>query len=273
MKRSAKRGIIIFIYLIIFSLIGFFVYYIITPQSNCFDGKKNQGEKGVDCGGPCTVACEEELIVEEIEVLEKYFVHGRGDNYDLMAKIDNPNNRYGAAKFSYRFDLVDKLGNSLGKREGISFILPGESKYVMELNLNSVESPYSASFEILNIEWEEFIGYEEPKLGIYNKNYHEESGKSEVFGLLKNESYFDFNAIEIYIILRDENGDPVAIGTNEMNTVYSQQERDFRVFWPYNFNSEVKDVEIRAEADVFDPNNSYVKGYRTGNEVRSYGDE
>ena len=259
------------VYLIIFSLFGIIIYQIAKPNTSCYDGKQNQAEDGIDCGGPCQV-CEKEIKANDVEVLEKYFVYGSGDYYDVMAKIDNPNSRYGAAKLSYEFDLVNGEGQSLIKRQGESFILPGETKYIIELNLTSGENPYTAEFKITNVEWEEFLGYEEPKLGIYNKNYHEESGKSEVFGLLKNESYFDFNSIEIDIILRDENRKPLALGKNEMRTISSQQERDFKVFWPYNLSREVKEVEIRAEADAFDPNNSYVKEYRSGQKFQEYGE-
>ncbi|MDD3498004.1 MAG: hypothetical protein PHH24_00665 [Candidatus Moranbacteria bacterium] len=260
MKRGLKRLFIIFIYLMIFSAIGLFFYMVLKPNPTCFDGEQNQAEDGIDCGGPCQ-PCEKEIVVQEMEILEKYFVQGTGEFYDVMAKLDNPNNRYGAAKFYYEFNLVDKEGNSLANRRGESFILPGETKYVIELNLQSQVHPYTAKFEIIDVAWEEFLNYEEPRLSIYNKNYAEESGKSEVFGLMKNESYFDFNSIEIDIILRDESGNPLALGKNEMRTISSQQERDFRVFWPYNFSREVRDIEIRAEADVFDPNNSYVKKY------------
>jgi len=270
-KRGKKRSIIVIIYLIIFALVGLVIYQIIKPNPSCQDGKQNQAEDGIDCGGPCQ-ACEKEIVAEDIKILEKYFVYGNGDYYDVMAKIDNPSNRYGVAKLSYEFYLVDKEGNFLSKREGKSFILPGESKYIIELNLTSEESPYTSEFKIIDVEWEEFLGYEEPDLGIYNKNYSEESEKSKVFGLLKNESYFDFNSIEIDIILRDENGKPLALGKNEMRTISSQQERDFTVFWPYNFSREVRDVEIRAEADVFDPNNSYIKKYRSGQWFQRYGE-
>lgn len=260
MTRETKRGIIIFIYLTIFLSVSFLVYMIIKPNPTCFDGKKNQTEDGIDCGGVCQ-SCDREIKAEDLKILEKYFVYGNNNNYDIMAKIDNPNSRYGAAKFSYEFDLLDKDGNSLAKRKGETFILPGETKYVIELNLTSSANPFTAEFKIENVEWEEFLGYEEPRLGIYNKSFSAESGKGEVFGLLKNESYFDFNSIEIDIILRDKSGNPLALGKSEMRTISSQQERDFKIFWPYNFSREVGEVEIRAEADVFDPNNSYIKKY------------
>lgn len=271
-KRNLKRSIIILVYLIIFSIIGTSIYLVSKPNPTCWDGEKNQSEEGVDCGGPCQ-SCEKEIRAEDIEILEKYFVYGNGDYYDVMAKINNPNSRYGAAKFSYEFNLVDQEGGLLGSKKGEGFILPGESKYIIELNLIATGSPYTAEFNITGAEWEEFLGYEEPRLSIYNKNYYKESGKSEAFGLLRNESYFDFNSIEIDIILRDENDKPLALGKNEMRTISSQQERDFKVFWPYNFSRDVKKVEIRAEADVFDPNNSYVKEYRSNQKFQGYGEE
>jgi len=269
MTRNSKRALIICIYFLIFGVIGSLLYYLISPGPTCSDGKKNQGETGIDCGGPCA-PCEKEINAEDLVVEEQYFVYGDNDRFDVMAKIKNPNNQYGAGKIKYRFDLTDQSGAVLATQDGENFILPGETKYIIDVNLASSVKPYTVKFSVTDVEWEEFLDYEEPKLSIYNKDYWEDADKNTVFGLLRNESYFDFNFIEIDIVLRGGNGKPLALGKYEMRTVKTQEERDFKVFWPYKFSGEVKDVEIKAEANVFDSDN-FIKQYLPSNKFQEYG--
>ena len=270
MTRNIKRTTIISIYFGIFIAIATPIYFIVTARPTCTDGKKNQSEKGIDCGGPCH-PCEKKIVTEDLQVIEKHFVFGgRRGVFDTVIKIDNPNSQYGVANFDYDIILVDQDGSTLSERTGRSFILPAESKYIIEQNLHTDSNPKNIKFEIKNIEWQKFSDYQaEPKLSIYNKNYTEKDGKNEVFGLLKNESYFDFNSIEIDIVLRDKNGKPIALGKNEMRTVNSQEQRDFKIIWPYKFLDNATNVEIRAEADIFNSNN-FIKKYLPEKKFQSY---
>lgn len=269
MNRSIKRLVIIFVYLIIFGSFGSLIYYALLPDPTCTDGKKNQKEVEIDCGGPCA-PCVEEIVAEEIKIEEKYFVYGNNNRFDAMAEISNPNDLYGASKFKYEFRLLDQSGAVLSKEEGESFILPKETKYIIKLNLYSSVNPYTVDFSIKDVEWEELREYEEPDLNIYNKDYSADPDKNTVFGLLRNESYYDFNSIEIDIVLRGKDGKPVALGKNEIRTVRSQEQRDFKIIWPYRFGVEVEGLEIRAEADVFNSDN-FIKQYLPKEKFQEYG--
>ncbi len=270
MTRNNKRLIIILVYLGIFSLFFFLVFLFTHPKPTCNDGKKNQSEKGIDCGGPCR-PCKKEMKAKDLTVLEKHIVYG-GENgkIDVVIKINNPNNDYGAEYFDYDIFLEDENGNSLGKRAGHSFILPKENKYIIEQNFKSDVKPQNIRFEMKNVKWIKFSSYQsEPNLEIYNKNFYEERNGNKLTALLKNESYFDFNSIEIDIIVKDKKGEVIALGKNEMRTVHSQEQRDFTMIWPYKLQGDVADVEIRAEANVYDSNN-FIKKYLPTQKFQEY---
>jgi hypothetical protein len=269
MKRTLKRLFIIFVYFIIFGAISASIYYMIRPDATCSDGMKNQDETGIDCGGSCE-SCKKEINAQEIKIEEKYFVYGNDNRFDVMAKLSNPNDKYGATRFKYEFKLVDQGGAVLSTEIGESFILPKETKYVIALNMHSSVNPYKLEFTIVDITWEEFLSYEEPKLNIYSKDYSEESDRNTVYGLLRNESYFDFNSLTVDIVLRGRDGKPVALGKTEMRTIKSQEERDFKFNWPYRFGNEVDSVEVRAEANVFDSDN-FIKKYLPRERFQDYG--
>ncbi len=261
-SRDKKRLIIIGIYVIIFFLFGLLVYSWLKPDPTCTDKKQNQGEEKVDCGGPCS-PCAKTYSVQDLIIEEKVFVLGGQGKYDVMMKVSNRNNQVGVKNFSYRFVLKDISGNILAERSGNSFVLPVESKYIIETDLESKVAPDNMEVIISSSEWEEFLSYERPEINIYNKRYDLVSsgvGYSEAKGLLRNESSFDFDLIKINVVLRDEAGNPIAFNKTEMRTINSGEERDFRLLWPVNFPGSVQGVEMEAEVNVFD-SETFIKKY------------
>ena len=262
-KRGIKRSIIIFIYLLIFAGLSTLVYSWLKPVESCFDQKINQNEQGVDCGGVCQERCNV-LSQVNLEVKENGFVEsGISGKYDLFSRIFNPNNDFGSGSFSYEFDLKDAAGTSLGKFSGENFILPGEEKYLVATNVPSGTVPSEINLTIQNVKWEEFVNYEKPQLKIINRNYLETSsgvGFSEAFGLLKNESPFDFSTIKINMILKDSSGKIVALNSTVINTVKTGESRDFKALWLNRFPGEVENVEFQTEVNVFD-SEAFAKRY------------
>ncbi|EKE16092.1 MAG: hypothetical protein ACD_11C00031G0004 [uncultured bacterium] len=261
--RNKKRIIIISIYVIIFSLIIFSLYKIIIPKPTCSDGKQNQNEKGIDCGGSC-VPCNDIQIVNDLEIKEKEFVYGGNNTYDILIKINNPNNNVGSSAFLYEAVLKNETGNVLIAKNGENFILPAETKYILisGLSVKEGEVPKTVDFNISNIKWEKFSEYQKPRLEIYNKRYSEISDGTgvEAYGILKNQSQFDFNSIKIDVVLRDESNKLVALNSTQINTIRSGEERDFKLTWPYKMSSEIKNMEVEAQVNVYDEQ-SFTKTY------------
>lgn len=253
-KANKKRMIISLVYLLLLSLIAGGIYILFKPKETCLDKIKNQNEEDVDCGGVCE-ACKritaEPLLTGEAGIVQG----GISGQYDFYGEVINPNNIYGSQNFRYSIKLKDGSGNVLEQRQGTSYILPGETKYIVEANFKPSLSPVSYEFTVSDPVWMKFTGYyEKPQIKIVNKNYDEIKngvGFSQATGLLKNESPYDFNLIRIAIILRDADRKVVAINYTEVGTVKSKEERDFRVFWPNRFSGEVNDVEAQIEVNIF----------------------
>jgi hypothetical protein len=266
MSNSTKRLVIISTYLALVLIVIWVIYVSLQPEPTCNDGIANQNEEQVDCGGTCA-SCAKEIVAENIEIIESGFVYGGSNKFDVFAKIKNPNQQYGSSSFEYVFSLKDSSGNVVGEKKGIGFILPYETKYVIETNISSEQAPEKMELTISRLQWEEFSKYNEPALGIYNKHFgNSESAvfAGEAIGLLRNESYFDFDLIKINIVLREKQGGKVvAVNTSTLNTVKSKEEREFRLTWPYRFDTQVESFEAEAEANVYDADN-FIQGYLTG---------
>ena len=263
LKTKSKQIFISSIYLVIILLIVFAIYSCVKPVPNCFDGKLNQDEKGVDCGGVCAKKCAL-VSTQDIRVVKTGLVEsGVANKYDLYAQIENPNSLLGSSEFQYEFKVEDATGQVVAQRAGTRFILPGETKYVIELNVETSGKPERTEFSLSNVKWNEFSSYQKPQIEVVNKVYNVISdgvGFGEAKGLLKNESEFDFSTIDVGVILKDGNGEVLALNTTSMNTVKSGENRDFSAFWPDKFSGDVEKVEVQAEVNVF-KSDSFVKRY------------
>lgn len=259
-RRFSKQLIIALIFLFILSGFGFLVYYFSQPAPSCFDGIQNQGEEGIDCGGPCLLTCEEKNL-EEIEILWVKTLPGQNDFYDLAAQIKNLNQNYGSGQIPYHFELYDSGNNLIAQYSGSTFILPNQTKYLVQIR---IEASHSGQVSEVNlsfgeIEWQKLEDYRLPQLFIQQKEYHllesEELGFSQAKGVLINKTNFDFDKIDIDILLFDSFHQLIALNTTEVKTLLAGQGRDFVATWFEKIEGQVSFVEMEAETNVFDPSN------------------
>lgn len=262
MDRDRKRKKIIAIYVSLVILVAIVLYWLLKADPTCFDGKKNQGEEGIDCGGLCDL-CKVEIQARDLLVSESVFIYGGPERYDVLAKVHNPNDKLGSPSYSYKFILKNAAGEVLAEKEGNNFILPSETKYIIETNLETQEAPQSLVVEIGDAEWINFLDYakpeyESPRLNIYKEQYSPITsgiGFGNVTGLLRNESPFDYHIIHVGVVLRDFSGDPIAVNKTEVRDIGAKEERDFQLFWPNSFPGVVEGIEVEAKTDVFDLDN------------------
>ncbi len=263
-KRLAKRIILFLVFLAFLILLFLVGYLFLKPEPTCSDGIQNQGEKGVDCGGPCA-PCALVIETKEIEVLGAEFVSSTEGNFDVVVKVKNPNDLIGAKNFTLKVIFLDENGLVLGeieKKDG--FALPKEEKQVLIYGAKTLGMPFSVQAKIENVSWEKFSQYETPRFVIINKNYQKLSGGSAWFsqarGTLVNRSGIDFETVSVNVILRDESGKLLAINHQIINTITSGEQRDFVASFPVSFEGEVASFETQVETNVFDSEN-YIRVY------------
>lgn len=146
-KRLRKQIIVALVFLGIFSLIGGGIYLNYRPAPTCFDGLRNQGEEGIDCGGPC-IPCDLKynppLSLADVPV----FLINQDNKVDILFKITNLSQEWGAKEFSYKVMLI---GLNQEKQEFIKsgFIFPHEIRYFVVSNITAAFKPLKVDVEIL----------------------------------------------------------------------------------------------------------------------------
>ena len=117
-----------------------------------------------------------------------------------------------------------------------------------------------------NIEWKKLDDYQVPQLIIQQKEYRllesEEPGFSQVRGVLVNKSSFDFDKIDIDVLIFNSSGQIIGLSTTELRTLLSGQERDFFTTWFNQIKGEVISVQIEPETNLFDSDNYLTTGQK-----------
>lgn len=226
-----------------------------SPET-CFDQKQNQGEEGVDCGGPCS-ACQEASLAPRVLWAKSFSVEE--NSYDLAAEIENKNVNYGAEILPYTFKIFDSRNNVIKEKSGKSYIMPREKKYIIEtVSLGGIPAKVILEFA-KEIDWQKFKSVEELKLPIFQQNF-DTKGKNGYTALAQgtvyNQTRFDLDTIDINIVVYDKKGNPVGANRTQKNTVKSGEGRSFEVGWPKSLSGtgELK-AEMRAYTNIFSDEN------------------
>lgn len=89
---------------------------VLYKAPSCMDGKQNQGEQGIDCGGPCPYLCS----VDENQPVVRFAknVSPTPGRTDVIAYIDNPNANGGVQHAAYTLQLYGTDGTLLAQKNG-----------------------------------------------------------------------------------------------------------------------------------------------------------
>lgn len=251
---TKKQIIFSIIYLTLFAFFGFLLYKLIVPKATCSDGKQNQSEKGIDCGGQCK-PCKSNDQARELQIKEVNFVDAGDGTYDVEARISNPNYLLGLNSFTYEFVLKNETGDVIASRKAKSYILPADSKYLIEIGLRPEGNgkPKTVEIKMESDIWQELADVSNPQLEINNQRYEKDDRGfgGAVGGMIKNNSPYDLDFVNVAVIARDQYGKIVGLNVTTKDDVRAKEQRSFMVSWPAGFKAQVSKVEVEAQSNVY----------------------
>ena len=262
-QRNIRQLIAAILYGALGILFVWGVYAWFNTNATCTDGIRNQNEQGIDCGGVCSLQCVRAIETNPLEIRESALLYSSKDHFDVLIALHNPNDEAGASSFHYKMELKNDAGVTVATREGNNFILPQETKYLPEINVLAPGAK-TVAVTFSDYQWKRFSGYQEkPALSVSRKSYEVISsgvGFGRAFGVVSNDSLFDFQSIRVKVVLRDISGKPLGVNMTEMRTMTVGTVRDFGLIWPMAFPGTVDHIEVEVEADVFHLEN-FMKQY------------
>ena len=266
MKRFLKQIIIAGIYGVIFLVTAWGVFNILyTPT--CIDGIRNQGEERVDCGGPCP-SCDLKKLIAPLIAKKVYFLDSAGNTADVGFQVKNPNLEWGANNLEYQIDFIGADGGVIpGSLYGSTFILPGESKWIIEIAklVPGRMKELQVSISTSSASWGKLRPYVNEtnfvvKDSLYKRLTPPQSGYAETTGIIMNKSGFQVENVQIQGIAYDKNGVIIGLTKTTIFTFHIGESREFRLFWPRPFSKDMKEYKVFVNVNLLD-NETFLQKY------------
>lgn len=225
-------------------VIGLPIYFkFIRKPESCFDGKLNQNEKFVDCGGVCKRICPDEAR-PTVNLFSRFFRVTKGV-YNVITMIENVNTSVYALRAPYVVKLYDSENVLLNERYGETFI-PSSKKFpIIEYTLYTKERDVQkVTFEFLGeINWIRG-SYNETKLSIKNQILKTEKGLPRLEADIDNDEVYKIEKIPVVAVVYDNNGNVIASSHTFIDELKAKSTSHITFTWNEVFSGPVGKIEI-----------------------------
>lgn len=202
---------------------------------------------------------EEEVIPEVVlippQVVEFKSFDAGVERADLVAVVDNMNSNYGLREFRYEFVIGAEGGESRTIR-GTSYLLPGETKYIVELERVLEPGENLIGFELLNetYDWRELSRFELPQLIAQNLSFGVAEKPGDFFtarATISNQSGYSLNNIDVVGLIRSPRDEILAVNRTSIQTVLTNERRDIEFIWDIPLTEdEVGEIQVFPTTNV-----------------------
>ncbi|MCH7883382.1 hypothetical protein IIA95_03125 [Patescibacteria group bacterium] len=212
----------------------------LIPETTCFDNKRNQGEEGIDCGGPCK-PCLENL--SEPVVLWSRFFKLREGVYEAAILVENLHNFASSRRAFYRVKLYDQNNILIALREGETFINPNERFLILEPGLFvGARTPARILIEFEPIAWQ-YAEYTSPNVVVVSRNFSL-SPQPRLNAILRNNNLFEVGNLQVAAVLLDSEGTALAASVTVVKEIGGKSEKTIFFSWPSTLQETPETVEI-----------------------------
>ncbi len=218
-------------------------YWYFSTPATCSDGIQNQGETGVDVGGPCLTL--DARALQPYAVLWTRSFRVRDGLYNAVAYIQNPNSGAGVPAVSYTFSLYDSQNILIAERQGTTFIMPGGVTPIFESAIDTGNRIVAHTyFEFTDpLVWKKMQDTASA-ISIDNKQIADVSTAPRVTAQALNTSVNDIVGPSFVAIVFDPSGNAFAASQTSVTRFVAGTSALLTFTWPEPFGSSVGRVDI-----------------------------
>lgn len=253
MSWATKRKLIYFLIVIGVILVSSAVplWRVFNKPPTCFDGKQNQNEKGVDCGGPCSLACKEEVSPLVVEWSRAFKVED--GVYDVVAFVENQNSNYGSGKAIYHFKIYDKDNILIAEKFGKTYVREREKFAIFESSIKTGKRiPQKVFFEFdPEMSWEK-IDSKQLAISTKNKSVGEIDSSPRLNATIVNESFSGIKNLDLIAILYDINDNAISASFTNLSFLDKNSSKDVSFTWKEPFSVNPSRIDIIPRTNPFD---------------------
>ncbi len=254
-QRLQKQIIVAIIFFLVVGGVGFGIYRGVVPTSP-------------------TPTPNPTINLAPIRVLDSKLLNVENNDYDFLAKVNNSNTEYGSPDVEYEIKFYNSAGQQISNKIGRFYILPGQTKYIIE-PLLKFQTPISrADIKITSVDWQKLqpLAASGASLLVKNVSYLQNSQAgvfAKVGGDILNNSDLDLNTIDVVVVVLDANQEPIAINKTNIFTFLARTTRGFEVQWFTPFIGQMNRVDAEVNANVFE-NSNFLRTYGGQERFKQY---
>jgi hypothetical protein len=232
-----------------FVVVGLVIFFIYKPAPSCFDGKLNQDEQGVDCGGVCSLACTGQIRPLKISWVRPLKVTNGW--YDLVARVENLNTTLGNRNLPYNLSVYDTDNVLITTRSGSTFVNPNDVFLIFESRVDTGERIVGKVFLEFptSTPWER-VSPVEKDLYIERREFSNEP-RPILHLSVGNSSLLPYSDIQVVTVLSDINNNTFAASKTIVDSLGSNSRKEVYFTWPRPFSAEPSYVDSYWRVNAF----------------------
>ncbi len=247
MSWAARRRFLIL--LIVGAVVVAFFTVVLTATfyqtPSCTDGVQNQGEQGIDCGGPCAYLCTAQELPPTV-LFTKAFNYG-GGRTDVVASVENKNASAAAKNVPYRITLYGAGQALIQEISGTLDLPPGVSTPIYVPNITSGKQTVTQAFLTIDPsspQWYSMTANERNVPLVSNISQGGTPDAPRIEAVLSNQATAPFNQVRIIVLVHNKNGDVIAASQTLVPTIPAQGQATATFTWNNAFSEAPAAIEV-----------------------------
>jgi len=222
-----------------FAIVAFVIFHKVTDVApTCFDHKQNQGEAGIDCGGPCNNYCPDQLADPVVEWVRVFPV--TPGLVDAVAYVEHDYPTASAQNVGYEFKLYDANNDLLADRTGSTFLGPAGNTAIVETLIPIASGTVSlARFSFDDpIAWQKVSpAFSQIVIDTSHNNTEPFDDGTRLTATVQNESRYNFTDMDVVAIFYDKDGNAITASKVLVPSLAALETRTVYMTWPYAVNN------------------------------------
>ncbi len=232
--------------LVVIGLPAFKIFY---KAPTCSDGIQNQGEQGIDCGGPCRTLCQSSFLPAVIVWTDTQMISP--GLYNLAAYIENPNITGAAVNVPYEFSVYDNQGILITQQQGVMDIPANRNTlaFIGAVDMGKrIPAKGGVTFQFTQAPlWKKAhdtlsdLNYPTP---IYSEDSSSSVPSASLQVAITNQGLIPVDNITVFAILKDINNNEIDFSKTTIDEIVAGGKYVAPFTWPYSHKGAVVSEEI-----------------------------
>lgn len=250
--QRRKLAYVMGVLLVLATALSFAVHQATKVEPTCYDKKQNQGEVGVDCGGPCTFYCANELQDPTVRWVRTFQI--RPGIVHAVAYIEHDYPTAAARMMRYEFKIYDDQNTLIADRIGSTFLGPmGRTAIAETLIQTGNVTPARVLFSILPpLPWEKIpVSYSQIVIKTDRTLLEPLAGSTRVTATIENTSRVSFKDLDVVAILYDRDDNAVTASRAKLTSLVGLTSQNVIFTWPFEMPTPIARIEIIPRFNPF----------------------